>query len=146
MAEENGLETLLRQLPVEQAGEDLVPSVHAALAAARRRARFVTNALRTGIGFLSLTTAVVLVPRLIALLALMPSEWASSAANWWTGLETAPVESLKALALQLWSIPITLAQSLGIELVLAGLVALFLSWLTFKIILAGQVSRKAVLQ
>ena len=77
---------------------------------------------------------------------LLPSDWSASAAEWWAGLETVPVESLKSVGIQLWSLPNTLAQSVGVEVVLGGLTALLLSWLTFKWMLAGQNSRKAILQ
>jgi hypothetical protein len=146
MAEENGLDELLRQMPVDQSGEVLIPGIHAALAAARRRASLIQAALRAGIASLSITAAVALVPRLMSLWELLPSEWLTSAAGWWSGLETAPVENLRSLALQIWSLPNTLAQSIGIELALGGVVMLFLSWTIFKMILTGQVSRKAVLQ
>lgn len=146
MAEENGLEKLLRQMPVDQAGDDLIPTVHAAIAAARRRARWFTRVLWAGLASFSIISAIALVPRLTSLWELVPSDWAASAASWWQGLEASPVESFKSMALQLWSIPNVLAQSLEVEIVLGGLVALLLSWLTFKIILTGQTSRKAVLQ
>ncbi|MGD8604818.1 MAG: hypothetical protein PVF49_09645 [Anaerolineales bacterium] len=146
MAEHKEIEKLLHAMPIEKAGADLVPDIHAALSTARRRARLIAGALRAGVGLLSLITALALVPRIATLLELLPSDWMATATEWWSGLERTPVESLKSLGLQLWSLPNDLAQSVGIEIVLGGLVALLLSWLTFKIILAGQVSRKAVLQ
>jgi hypothetical protein len=146
MPDEQWFEDLLKNMPVESAEPDLVARLQASLANARRRTRFSALAGRVGLAAGSLVVAAALIPRLQSLLALLPSDWVTSTADWWRGLETAPVESFKSLGLQLWSWPSTLAQSADIELILGGLVALFLSWWLFKTLLTGQTSRKVVLQ
>lgn len=146
MPEINGLDELLRQMPIEEAGSDLVPRIQASLSASRRQARSMTHALRAALAALSAAIAVLLIPRLGALMALVPSDWTDSTAAWWIGLETAPVESFRSLGIELWSLPNILARSIDIEFIYGGLLALLLSWLTFKILLSGQVSRKVVLQ
>jgi hypothetical protein len=146
MPEDNRLDELLGQMPFEAAESDLVPRILTSLEETRRRAKFLSAAGWTALASASIAAASALIPRLESLLALLPSDWTASAAEWWSGLDAVPIESFKSMGLQLWSLPNAWAQSVRIELVLGGLVALLISWLLFKFILSGQISRKVVLQ